>query len=42
MASIPSMQDIQAQQQKEQQEVAANEQKALILDQIMEPDARER
>ena len=42
MASIPSMQDIQAQQARQEQEQAQKEQIALILDQIMEPNARER
>ena len=42
MASIPTMQDLQAQQQKHEQAAAKKEQKGLILDQIMEPAARER
>ena len=42
MAAIPSMKDIEQQQQKEQQAQQREEQKNMILDQIMESDARER
>ena len=41
-ANIPSMQDLQDQAARQEQEQNMNEQKALILDQIMEPNARER
>jgi DNA-binding TFAR19-related protein (PDSD5 family) len=39
---IPSMQDLQKQAEREQQELQMSEQKQMILDQIMEPQARER
>ncbi len=42
MAAIPSMKDIQDQQAKQEQAAAEKEKRDFILDQILEPAARER